>query len=695
MSAPSPSLTVRNARPAQRSDHRPHPSSSLSRPNPPSRAGLLLVLALFGLEGPASAQSPPASDSVFDPVLLEGFVVTADRMERRASSVAAHTTTLSGADLREAGVRTVTDALRTVPGLTLVQSGSFGGATSIFLRGGESDYVRVLVDGVAVNDPGGAFDLGGLTTADVERIEVVRGPASALYGSDAMAGVIQVFTRRGHGSPRGELALRGGSFGTLDWTGSALGSTGPLSWAVTAGQTDTDGILAFNNRHRSTTVSGQARFQPNATTQGALHFRVLDRRFHFPTDGTGNVVDQNAFTFQDGYTVGATGRRAWTETFSTEVALSLFDQDSGTDDAQDGPADSLGFYGFQSLDRLQRRTADVRTIWSPRPETRVVVGGMVERQDVRSTSESTSEFGVTPGESDHQRSTRAVYAQLAQDGTSTALTGGVRLEDNDRFGQAATFRAGATWQPGPRTRFRVSAGTGIKEPTFFENFATGFAVGNPDLEPERSRSVEAGLDQDLGRGTPVRLSLTAFTQRFRNLIQFAFPAPVEGGPNYHNLAEARSRGMEATLTLEHETVQGDVSYALVDTDVLDAGADEGEGATFVEGERLLRRPTHTWSAGLQGAVGRGISVAGRIRRVGDRADRDFATFPAAPVTLEPYTVVDVSVTAQVLRAGSGRPGFSLSLRLENALDEDYQEVLGFRAPGRGVYLGGSVQFGSR
>lgn len=690
MLAHIPSLTARIASRA------PDPV----RRSPSHRWFPLMAALVFGLGSqsagrPLAGQDLPPDDRLWEPVLLQGFVITADRMERDASSVASHTTVLSGAALREAGIRRVTDALRTLPGLTLVQSGSFGGATSLFLRGGESDYVRVLVDGVPVNDPGGAFDLAGLTTADVERIEVVRGPASALYGSDAMAGVIQIFTRRGHGPTSGELTLRSGSFGTLDWSGSALGAVGPLSWAVSASRTDTDGILDFNNRHLSTTLSGQARLNPEPGTEAALHFRVQDRRFHFPTDGTGNVVDRNAFTFQDGYSLSVTGERAWSDRIATEVELSLHDLDSGTNDAPDGPADSLGFFAFRSKDRLRRQAADVRAVWAPLPQTRFVLGGMLERQEIRSTSESASEFGVTPGQSDHDRSTRAVYAQVARDGGTASVTGGMRLEDNDLFGRAATFRAGATWQPAQGARLRVSAGTGIKEPTFFENFATGFAVGNPDLEPERSRSLEAGLDLDLGPSAPFRVSLTGFAQRFRNLIQFAFPAPLEGGPNYHNLAEAASRGLEAALAVEVGRATGEVSYSLVDTEVLDAGSDEGEGATFVEGERLLRRPTHSLSAGVRARLTPGVSVRGHLRRVGDRADRNFAAFPVEPVELPAYTVVDLSATARVLRSAPGRPGMLLTVRLENALDEEYEEVLGFRAPGRGVYVGVSLHLGPR
>src|SRR5437867_8978759 len=149
-----------------------------------------------------------------DTARLSPIVVTADRLPIPAAAVPAAVTVLSGAALRAQGIRTVADALRTVPGATVVASGSFGAQTSLFVRGGESDYVKVLIDGVPQNQPGGAFDFADLTTDNVDRIEIVRGPASVLYGSDAVTGVIQIFTRTGSGAPRVTAAARAGTYGS-------------------------------------------------------------------------------------------------------------------------------------------------------------------------------------------------------------------------------------------------------------------------------------------------------------------------------------------------------------------------------------------------------------------------------------------------------------------------------------------------
>src|ERR1043166_1368054 len=168
-----------------------------------SRFGFALLLLPVRLSG----QQPT------DTVELNPVVVTATRVPRPVTDVPAAVTVLRGEDLRAQGIRTVFEALREAPGAAVVQTGSLGGQTSLFLRGGQSHHVKVLIDGVPVNQPGGAFDFANLTTDNVERIEVVRGPASVLYGSDAVTGVVQIFTRRGANASRAEASVRGGTDG--------------------------------------------------------------------------------------------------------------------------------------------------------------------------------------------------------------------------------------------------------------------------------------------------------------------------------------------------------------------------------------------------------------------------------------------------------------------------------------------------
>ena len=462
-------------------------------------ACLAAAVATACLAAPLRAQEPAS---------LQGLVVTANRLPEPEWAAAAHTTILDGAELERAGIEYVADALRQVAGLAVARNGSFGAFTSLFLRGGESDYVQVLVDGVRVNQPGGAFDFASLTTDNVERIEIVRGPASALYGSDAVSGVIQIFTRRGSGRPRGSLSFQGGSFGTRRWQGGLSGGSRSLSYAFSLGRNETDGILDFNNDFRQTTVTGRVQGLLDEDTDASVSVRYEDRRFHYPTDGSGNLVDENANSFGDALSVNIDGGRRWTDVFETRFGVNVHESDAGTDDDADSPADTLGFHGFKSLADLRRTTLSGRAIWRPGEGTSIATGYEIEQQSVRDFSQSLSQWGPSSDNSGNDRGNQAFYAQLSEFRGQAALNAGLRIEDNERFGAAMTWRAASAG-----TRVRASAGTGIKEPSFYKTYATGFATGNRELEPEESTSFEAGIDQELG--SAARLSLTGFSQSYR------------------------------------------------------------------------------------------------------------------------------------------------------------------------------------
>jgi len=249
-----------------------------------------ICLTLSVLATPLAAQQP---DSAFH---LKPVVVTATLVPAAPDAVPAAVTVISGDALRARGVRTVADALRFVPGASVVESGSFGSQTSLFLRGGESDYVKVLIDGVPQNLPGGSFDFANLTTADIDRIEIVRGPVSVLYGSDAVTGVIQIFTRAGRGTPRGQVGFGGGTY-AAQWAGGDVGGgTGPWSYGVSLSRFTSDGLYAFNNEYRNGTASARLRFAPDARTDASLSARYADGVYHFPTDGGGQPVDSNQST---------------------------------------------------------------------------------------------------------------------------------------------------------------------------------------------------------------------------------------------------------------------------------------------------------------------------------------------------------------------------------------------------------------
>jgi vitamin B12 transporter len=626
------------------------------------------------------------------PIELEGLIVTGTPVPRAVGTEVSHVTVLEGDELRARGLARVADALAEVPGLAVVQAGSYGSVTSAFFRGAEADHVKVLVDGIAVNQNGGSFDLSGLLLSEVERIEVARGSASALYGSDAMAGVINILTRRGKGPPQLSVAAKGGSYGRREWSADFHGGSGTTSYSFSAGQMSSDGILAFNNQFEATTLSGSFFASPDQKTRLSFSGRSGNRVYHFPTDESGNVVDLNAFTYGDEVTLGVEATRLLTDRMEVRGVVRRYAWSGGSDDEPDGPGDDQGYFAFTSLDSFKRTSADLRGNLSLADRTVLTAGVELEQEEQRSFSESLSEYGPSSGQSRYERSNLGYYAHLTSEGSRWSGSVGFRVEDNEQYGNFFTYQVGSSYLfPGSGTRFRGSLGRGFKEPTFFETSATGFTTGNPALDPERSQVWEMGVEQAFS-GTGTQLSLTWFHQSLEDLIQYTYLPPEPGGPNFFNVAKARSRGLELTARLPLGAFLFNLGYTYLDTEVLEAGFEEGEGAIFVEGEALLRRPEHQMTLGTTLELSRG-RLFGSMRFVGSRFDRDFSAWPASPVQLTRYLLVNMGGEINLLAPAGRRPAFDLQLRVENLLDQDYQEVFGYRAPGRAVLLGGRVRMG--
>lgn len=658
---------------------------------PPTSTRRFPVLAAVVSALCAASSLPLAAQSEEDPYELPGLVVTATPVPVALSALGTHVTLLSGDDLRARGLTRVSDALREVPGLAVVQNGSFGAVTSVFFRGGESDYVQVMVDGVQMNQPGGSFDFSGLTTADVERIEVVRGPSSALHGSDAVGGVIHVITRDGSTGPAASARIEGGTYGQLGGTLSFSGGSDRNSYGVTLTRDAGDGILAFNNDYRNTVLTGKASLAMGDRSRARIAARFADRDFHFPTDGSGAVVDENQFTFNDEASVSVELDRALGDRVELRALLTGYQTEGGTDDAPDGPADTLGFFGYQSLDTYRRAAADLRANVTLAPEAVLTAGGEYERQRIRSFNESASAFGTSTGRSTNERDNLAGYLHLVGGRDAVRGNAGVRFEDNEAYGTFLSWQAGVSVALPAELRLRGAVGRGIKEPTFAETFSTGFTRGNPDLAPERSLSWELGLERAWSGG--IRTQVTYFDQSFEDLIQYTGAPAEPEDPDYYNVAAARARGLEASVGGGWGRLDAQLDLTWLDTEVTDAGFAEGPGANFVEGQSLLRRPEITGGATVGWRLVDGLRAHVGVRHTGEREDRDFTMFPAEPVTLEAYTLLNAGVDWMIRDASTGGPGLSLTLQGRNLTDAAYEEVWGFEAPGRIVTVGARVMLG--
>ncbi len=619
--------------------------------------GVPLILA-----GPLALPAQQPTDTV----ALKPVVVTATRLPTPLDAVPVAVTVIGGAALREQGIRTVAEALRTVPAATVVTTDAYGSLTSLFLRGGQSDYVKVLIDGVPQNAPGGAYDFANLTTDNVDRIEVVRGPVSVLYGSDAMTGVVQIFTRDGRGAMQGSVGVSGGSYGSRTVEATLAGGGEGAGYAFSASHFASDGVYAVDNQYRNEVVSGRVRFHPGEGSDAAVSFRYGDALYHFPTDYTGATVSNNQHQWDRGPSVGLD----FGHTFSPRVEGRLT-ADWHRDNYQyaiapNGPSDTTTF-PFASSDWVTRTGADARANLRFGTSDVLTVGAAFEREVMNGTTLA----GSRP------RSNGAPYVQLVAGlERPLSLTLGARLDDNERFGRYATYRAGVSLRFPGRTRALAAVGTGFKEPSLYDTFATGYVRGNPDLRPEHSFSWEAGLEYTT-RWSAMSVRATYFDQRFRDLIDYNGAT----APNFANVPGADARGVElmsdAALGAALHVTAG---YTFLHTRVTQGGAATGATALLVPGQPLIRRPEHAGFVGVTYQPAHRVSAAVTTRYTGARADVDYAISRRVP--LPAYWRV------------AARPGLTLSGRVENLFDRAYEEVKNFPARRRTLLFGGQVRFGT-
>ena len=621
-----------------------------------------------------------------DTAQLGTVVISGSKVPRPADVLTQAVTVISGDDLRARGVARVSDALREVPGASLVQSGSYGALTSLFLRGGESRYTKVLIDGVAVNAPGGYFDFSHLTTDNIERIEIVRGPASVLYGADAATGIVQIFTRRGGPEHRTSVGARGGTYHSLDVDGDASGAYGYGRFSVGGAHHSTDGILPFNNEYKNGTLSSSVSLAHGALGDARLSARYTAAEFHYPTDFTGAPVDSNSYRTQHRLTVGLDAGRNLTDNVQARVLAGSNDVSDLTDDiAIPFGSTTPQHSAFKSKD--YRRSVEGRLAFFLPSNATVTVGGAYEKERENSATGSGNVGAPTTkiDSFDASRHNVAYYTELLGapvERFSYTLSG--RVDDNSDYDRFATYRVGGNVGLLRALRLRASISTAFNAPAFNQTRPTLYTVGSPDLRPEKIRSAEIGVVTNLRRDA-VRLSASYFAQRFADLIQYVNGPPPSFKGSFANLTAATSDGYETEIELVPATNwRTTAGFTVVKPRVTEI--DPSYQGSDQAGDELIRRASHSGSFVVSYARPAGVSLGTAVTYVGKRPDIDFAQFPSPRVTLPAYTKVDLSAELPVTRLGSS--GFTLTARLENLFDRKYQEVLGFAAAGRAILIGG-------
>jgi vitamin B12 transporter len=593
---------------------------------------------------PAFAQPP-------DPDALDPVVVTATRTEARLSETLAAVTVIGRDEIERAQAVDAAELLRFVAGVETARAGGPGQLAATFIRGGNSNHTLVLLDGVRLNPTTQQAALQNLSPSMIERIEVVRGPRSTLYGSDAMGGVVQIITRRGAGGAAG-AEMRYGSYDTRELSATADSGGDAARARLHVARLDSRGFSPHTDTeaqraHDNTTLDARADWQAGSVALGASAWNAQGRSEY--------LEDDNAFCFPCAYDDPAAldfhnralaAQARWAPRESLAAALIVertLDENEVVEGAFTGSRtrNERAAARWQGTSSLEGSRA---TLSLERGRERTVGGGVTEERDVNSA---------------------ALSEELAL-GAHRALLAGSLL-DHEAFGTARLWNAEYGYELPTATRLSLGAGVGFRAPNVIERFFPNF--GNPDLRPEGARSYEAGVRQPLGGA---QLELRAFRIEYSDLIQFD-PATLAAG----NVGRARNEGLElssrwplgAATTLR-------VGGVLQDPRACDPDCDDGP--------RLVRRARRTGTLQLATQLG-GATWALDALAVGRRADFDSGDF--SPAELPGYALVNVGAQAEVA------PGWTVRARVENVLDRDYQTVEGYRQAGRSgaVTVGWSLQ----
>ncbi|GGO53739.1 vitamin B12 transporter [Roseovarius pacificus] len=655
------------------------------------------VLATLFLTTAASAQETVE----LDPIIVSGGLtpVEAKKYGRAA-------TVLTSEDLEARGTQYVADVLRQVPGLSVSRTGSFGGLTQVRLRGHEGNHTLVLIDGVDVAAPNqGEYDFGGLIAADIERIEVIRGPQSALYGSNAIGGVISITTKRAEEpGVSGRFGTEVGSDGTtqLDFALRARGERGELSFS--AARRDTGGFDVSQtpggggdddgDENKTYNLTGRL-FLSDTVTIGAT-LRHTDRisdfdTFNFAAPTAAGLVTDSIANAEVQETFGSVFAEAdlWGGRMSNRLTLSFADIDrQGRDGTGAKNQDNTGTrrkVAYQGTVALDAATLDAAN-------HTLTFGAEWERLTYR---ENDPTVVFNPGQLIRQEREQTAYVLEYQgdfgNGLSTQIS--VRHDDNDKFRDFTTYAAGASYLlPNGTTRLHASYGTGVQNPTLIEQF--GFYadfVGNPDLKPEQSEGWDIGVEQQFWDGRGI-IDLTYFDETLTDEIGSRFDPVLNASVPVNNTGTSTRKGIEAAARLDvTDRLDLSLAYTWLDASEPVPGLFGGTRDAIE-----IRRPEHEISLGINYALPNDRT---RLRldatHVAGLYDSDFKTAsfisgnPADDfdrVKLKDYTVVNLGFTHDI------NDRVQLNGRITNLFDENYEELEGYGTQGRTMYLGVSARF---
>ena len=582
------------------------------------------------------------------------IVVTATRVETPVREIGSSVTVITSDEIESKQKTTVLEILRDVQGLDVVQSGGPGHTTSIFIRGGESKHTLVMIDGIQVNSPTlGSYDFSSLTIDNIERIEIIRGPQSTLYGSDAMAGVINIITKKGEDIVKFTAVAEAGSYNTFKESVSFSGSAEKLGYSLTASRFDTEGFSVLSEENGNTEDDGyenstfSARFSYNASDDIDLDFTLRYTDAESELDGFNsddpNFTKESEFLITS-FNVNQILRNFWDH----NLKLSLVKEDIENKDPDTSFNNSNIHTRIETVDWQHNVYLfdDINIL---------TVGAEYEKQEGKNDS-----AGIN--QSIHSRALY-IQEQVSLLNRDFNLTAGIRNDNHSTFGDKTTYRMAASYlMNATKTRIKGSWATGFKAPTLSDLFfQQPFFQGNPNLLPEESTGYDVGLEQDIFN-SKIKASVTYFLNKYKNKIKWAPNESSIWVPE--NVDKAEAEGLEFYLeakSSENLIVRG--SYTISNTEDKSTGND------------LARRPDKKGTLTI-GWVTAKTNINLTTNYVGERwSDTSHAE------KLDSYVKVDLAASYDLTK------NLNLFCRVENLTDEKYEEVKDFGTPRFSVFGG--------
>ena len=606
---------------------------------------------------------------------LSDVVVTATKTSTPLFELANSITVIDSVEIERKKNSNVLELLKTEYGLNITQQGSFGSLANVYTRGANTGHTLVLLDGIEINmpsDPGGTFDFGNLPVDNIERIEILRGPQSTLYGSDALAGVINIITKKGTGKPKFFLSTVGGSYNSYKGLAGLNGSYDFLNYSLTLSRFKTDGFSSASeetgNKEKdgSSSYSASSRLGAEITDDFDLNFIFRFTKADVDYDQFGGQfgddptyvykLEESAFRTEGKYSAF---NGFWEQTLGVSIFRNVrkYSNDAFVYDA------SRAFYDGRKL------KIDWQNNFYLANTNTLILGVETEKEEAETEyyifSQTFPLESILPKSSSR---TTGVYLQDQFKLENFFGTAGVRFDDHQRFGSTLTYRfapAYIIWETG--TKLKATIGTGFKAPSLYYLFDPSY--GNPDLNPEKSIGWDAGIEQYLWDSKLI-IGATYFENYFKDLFGFD-----EVSFRTKNINKAETSGVEFYFTLnllKEISTKGNFTY----TDA----QDKSQSSTDKD-LPLLRRPKIKASYEVNYSFNDKANINGEIIYAGERDDKDFSQFPVQRVKLKGYSIVNLAASYKIFEF------LQLYARVENLFDTDYEEVLGYATPGLSGYAG--------